>query len=107
MLNYLLQVKMLKQLMTAAYIDQIAIRKDLISKDSTTGTKYATSMGVEYRAMGVNEDVFIHPSSVLANVPPPAYVLYHEIVRSNRLWIKGSLAIIPLAYIPELTIFQD
>lgn len=75
--------------MTAAFIDQVAVRKDLVQKSPTSGTKYATSRGVEYQAMGISEDVFIHPSSVLANAPPPGYIVYHEVVRTSRLWLKG------------------
>jgi ATP-dependent RNA helicase DHX37/DHR1 len=84
------QLKVLKQLLTAAFIDQVAVRKDLVQKGSSTGVKYATSRGVEYQAMGISEDVFIHPSSVLASNPPPEYIVYHEVVRSSRIWLKGS-----------------
>lgn len=83
------QIKVLRQLITAAFIDQVAIRKDLVRGGSSTGTKYATSKGVEYRAMGISEDAFIHPSSVIADAPPPDYIVYHEAVRTSRLWLKG------------------
>jgi ATP-dependent RNA helicase DHX37/DHR1 len=78
-------------LLTAAFIDQVAIRKDLVQKDSCTGTKFATSKGVAYRAMGISEDVFIHPTSVLASNPPPEYVVYHEVVQASRIWLKGKV----------------
>jgi ATP-dependent RNA helicase DHX37/DHR1 len=61
-----------------------------VQKDSSTGIKYATSKGVEYRAMGIQEDVFIHPSSILINGPPPEYMVYHEVVQANRIWLKGA-----------------
>jgi len=83
------QLKVLRQLMAAAFIDQIAIRKDLTQKGSSAGIKYTTSKGVEYQAMGISEDVYIHPSSVLANVPPPEYIAYHEVVRTSHIWLKG------------------
>ena len=41
--------------------------------------------------MGISEDVYIHPSSVLFNHPPPDYVVYLEVVRTNRVWMKGLL----------------
>lgn len=80
---------MLRQLLAAAFIDQVAVRKDVVDKGSASGNKYATSRGVEYRAMGISEDVFIHPSSVLAPNGPPEYVVYHEVVRTSRAWLKG------------------
>lgn len=83
------QLRVLKQLLTAAFINQVAIRKDLTQRDSFAGIRYATSRGVQYQAMGILEDVYIHPSSVLADVPPPEYIVYHEVVRTNRIWLKG------------------
>lgn len=40
--------------------------------------------------MGIDEDVFIHPSSVLFSASPPQYIVYHEVVRSSQVWIKGD-----------------
>ena len=82
------QVKVILQLLTASFIDQVAVRKDLV--EEATGNKFSTSKGVPYRAVGIEEDVFIHPSSVLYSVSPPQYLVYHEVVRSNRVWIKGD-----------------
>jgi ATP-dependent RNA helicase DHX37/DHR1 len=84
-----LQLKVLKQLLTAAFIDQVAVRKDIVDKHEASGTQYSTSKGVAYRALGVNEDVFIHPSSVLIGGPPPDFVVYHEIVRTSKAYLKG------------------
>lgn len=66
----------------------MAVRKDLV--EEATGNKFSTSRGVPYRIIGIEEDVFIHPSSVLFSVSPPQYLVYHEVVRSNRVWIKGD-----------------
>ena len=82
------QVKVLRQLLTAAFIDQVAIRKDLV--EEATGNKLSTSKGVPYRTIGIEEDVFIHPSSVLFSASPPQYLVYHEVVRSTQVWIKGN-----------------
>lgn len=82
-----LQVKVLRQLLTAAFIDQVAIRKDLL--EEPTGNKLSTSKGVPYRTIGIDEDVFIHPSSILFSTSPSHYLVYHEVVRSNQVWIKG------------------
>ena len=83
-----LQVKVLCQLLTASFIDQVAIRKDLV--EEATGNKLLTSKGVPYRAIGIEEDVFIHPSSVMFSASPPQYLVYHEVVRSNQVWLKGD-----------------
>ncbi|KAI0757185.1 P-loop containing nucleoside triphosphate hydrolase protein [Daedaleopsis nitida] len=87
-----LQLKVLRQLIAAGFIDQVAVRKDIAQKGRTegAGTQYTTSRGVAYRALGISdEDVFIHPSSVLANQPAPEYVVYLEVVRTSRVYIKG------------------
>lgn len=60
------QLKILRQLITSAFIDQIAVRKDIIDPTSAVaGSKFKSTRGVAYRAMGVAEDVYIHPSSVM------------------------------------------
>ncbi|PCH40127.1 nucleoside triphosphate hydrolase protein [Wolfiporia cocos MD-104 SS10] len=84
-----LQIKVLRQLIAAGFIDQVAVRKDIVERGRSSGEKFTTSKGVAYKAMGVDEDVFIHPTSVLANSPPPDYVVYLEVVKTSRVWIKG------------------
>ncbi|KAK7690076.1 hypothetical protein QCA50_006722 [Cerrena zonata] len=83
-----LQLKVLRQLLAAGFIDQVAIRKDKISP-TATGNQFTTSKGVAYQAMGIAEDVYIHPSSVLIGMPPPDVVIYLEVVRTSRVFIKG------------------
>lgn len=72
--------------MCSAFIDQVAVRKDL-TRQSSTGN-YATSKDVPYRTMNVEEDVFIHSSSTIFNRTPPDYIVFQEIHRSGKLWIK-------------------
>jgi ATP-dependent RNA helicase DHX37/DHR1 len=88
------QLKAIRQLLAAAFIDQVAVRKDLIQKNASGG-KFSTAKGVPYAAVGVSEDVFIHPMSVLANRPPPDYLVFSEVVRTSRTWIKGLTVINP------------
>lgn len=88
------QLKAIRQLLTAAFIDQVAVRKDLIQKNASGG-QFSTSKGVPYAAVGVSGDVFIHPMSVLANRPPPDYIVFSEIVQTSRTWIKGLTVINP------------
>lgn len=85
-----IQLKVLRQLLAAGFIDQVAVRKDKVSKDGASGQQYTTSRGVPYRAIGIDEDVFIHPASVLAGQPPPDFVTYLEVVRTSKVWIKGT-----------------
>ncbi|PFH53904.1 hypothetical protein AMATHDRAFT_136330 [Amanita thiersii Skay4041] len=84
-----LQLKIIRQLLVAAFIDQVAVRRDKVVRTGSAGAQYANAKGIPYRAMGIAEDVFIHPSSVLANRRPPEYLIYHEIVRTTKVWLKG------------------
>ncbi|KAH0832998.1 P-loop containing nucleoside triphosphate hydrolase protein [Lanmaoa asiatica] len=84
-----LQLKVLRQLLAAAFIDQVAVQKDLVQKKLATGVQYSTANSVPYRATGVQEDVFIHPSSVLSQNSPPDYIVFTEIVRTTKPWLKG------------------
>ncbi|KAG8214498.1 P-loop containing nucleoside triphosphate hydrolase protein [Butyriboletus roseoflavus] len=87
--NNALQLKVLRQLLAAAFIDQVAVRKDLVHKKSASGVQYSTAKGVPYKAMGIQEDVFVHPSSVLSQSSPPDYIVFTEIVRTTKPWLKG------------------
>ncbi|KAG6843905.1 hypothetical protein H0H87_011894 [Tephrocybe sp. NHM501043] len=95
-----LQLKVLRQLLAAGFIDQVAVRMDRLDP-SLTSAQFATSKGIPYRALGIAEDVFIHPSSVLADTSPPEYVVFNEIVRTNRVWLKG-LTVINSAWLSAL-----
>ena len=78
--------------MTSCFVDHVAVRKELVEKDSATGIQRTTAKGVQYRTLGISEDVYIHPSSVLATTsPPPDYVVYHEVVRTSQVWLKGLI----------------
>lgn len=89
------QLKVLRQLLAAAFVDQVAVRKDLVEKKSATGIQYSNAKGVAYRALGVPEDVFIHPSSVLSQNSPPDYLIFTEVVRTTKPWLKGLTLINP------------
>lgn len=76
--------------MAAGFIDQIAARKDAIDKASASGAKYASARGIPYRAVDIQEDVYIHPSSLLFHQSPPDYVAFQEVVRGSKVWIKSK-----------------
>ncbi|KAJ8518483.1 hypothetical protein ONZ45_g4442 [Pleurotus djamor] len=90
-----LQLKSLRQLIVAAFIDSIAVRKDLVELTSSSGIQYSTTRGVPYRALNIDEDVFIHPSSVTSSTSPPNYIVYTNVVRTSSVWLKGVTVINP------------
>lgn len=67
----------------------MAVRKAVVDKASADGVKYGSCNNVAYRAMEVDEDVFIHPSSVVYGQSPPDWVVFQDVIRSSRVWIKG------------------
>ncbi|EIW80970.1 P-loop containing nucleoside triphosphate hydrolase protein [Coniophora puteana RWD-64-598 SS2] len=95
------QLKVIRQLIAAAFIDQVAIRKDLVKKETATGVQSSTTKGIPYRALGIDEDVFIHPASLFADRSPPDYVVFHDIVRTSRPWLK-TLTVVNVAWLSAL-----
>ncbi|KAJ9094105.1 hypothetical protein QFC19_008057 [Naganishia cerealis] len=84
------QLKVIRQILCAGFIDQVAIRKDLTTKSSATGGKFENTKGIPYKALGVPEDVFVHPSSGLSGGAPPDFVVFGEVVRTSKVWIKSE-----------------
>lgn len=85
------QLKVLRQLLTSAFIDQVAIRKDIADKQSTISyAKTASTRGVPYRAFGIDEDLFIHPSSGLFHQTPPEFIVFTELHRTHKVWLKST-----------------
>lgn len=99
------QVKALRQLIAASFIDQVAVRKDLVQPSDSNGNKYASCRGIAYQANGVAEDVFIHPSSVLFHKAPPDYIVFQEVIRGTKVWIKSRF--IPVVFEVQLTTNQS
>ncbi|KAF5338958.1 hypothetical protein D9611_008721 [Ephemerocybe angulata] len=89
------QLKVLRQLLAASFIDQVAVRKDRIGNTKSSGVQFSNAKGVPYRAVGIAEDVFIHPSSVLIDVSPPDFVIFHELVRTSKPYMKGVTVVNP------------
>ena len=84
-------------MITASFIDQVAVRKDLIEQ-SAKGSKFSTAKGVPYKTTGFAEDLYIHPSSVVADRLPPDWIVFTEAVRTSRLWMKGRLSTFALSF---------
>ncbi|KAL5501491.1 ECM16 [Sanghuangporus vaninii] len=90
-----LQLKVLRQLICSAFIDQVAVRKDFVQTTSMSGNRYSSTRGIPYRALGISEDVFIHPSSVLYSRDPPDFVVFQEAVHTSQVWLKNLTVVNP------------
>lgn len=103
------QLNVLRQFLTAAFIDQIAVRADLspeaaarvpllqqegdngdqtvshqFYKQSKQGAKMQSTRNVAYLAAGIpSEACFIHKSSVLFHQSPPEWILFSHIIRGQ------------------------
>ncbi|KAE8193952.1 hypothetical protein CF336_g3760 [Tilletia laevis] len=101
-----LQLKLLRQLLCAAFIDQVAVRADLVDGAAGVDTdaylpqqwrslreggqgpnrisKMKSTRGVPYRALGLGlrEAAYIHPSSILFHQRPPEWIIFSERQRS-------------------------
>ena len=99
------ETKMLNQVVAAGFVDQVAIRADVLPQNTTGigfGRKPRRAVEVAYRTlfplteetldrnMGPEEQelhrsVFVHPSSALAKLSPkemPAYIVYSHLSRA-------------------------
>ncbi|KAL8277707.1 hypothetical protein RQP46_009829 [Phenoliferia psychrophenolica] len=96
------QLKVLRQLITSAFIDQVAVRKDLVDKSSSLSySKVASTRGVPYRAFGIEEDLFIHPSSGVFHNSPAEFIVFQDLHKTTKVWMKTITKINP-AWLPVL-----
>lgn len=86
----MLQLKILRQLITSAFIDQVAVRKDLVEKGTISYSKVDSTRGVPYRTAHIDEDLFIHPSSGLFHHSPPEFLVYQDVHRTTKVWLKSQ-----------------
>src|SRR5271170_8124439 len=98
------QIKTIKQVVAAAYLDHIAIRSNLLDPNSNN-SKHSTKsiLKVEYSPLtslvqyGLStekKDAYIHPNSALAQqTTAPDYIVYSDLRESQN---TGRLRIIPL-----------
>ena len=97
------QLKALKQIVAAGFIDQIAIRADLAANPPDIGRKPKRAIDVPYltlfpvqlgRPMNTEEKaVFLHPSSVLSRQSPrdlPQYLVYSHLQRAAPSTVGGG-----------------
>ncbi|OLY81285.1 putative ATP-dependent RNA helicase DHX37 [Smittium mucronatum] len=108
------QTTILRQIICNGFVDQIAIRSDLANANNNNtdinGDDDCDGM-VPYTTMGSSEKAFIHPSSVLLINKPmsksgknkksnlyhhyPKYIVYGELQKTTRLWMKQLTEINP------------
>lgn len=81
------QLRAIRQLLAASFIDQVAVRRDVYEK---TPQRFESATNVPYKAMGVAEDVFIHPSSILYSREPPDYVCFGEVHKTSKAFLKSQ-----------------
>ncbi|WWD17862.1 hypothetical protein CI109_102306 [Kwoniella shandongensis] len=90
------QLKVIRQILTAGFIDQVAVREDLVLKKGGSGGTYESTRGVPYRGVGLGpESIYIHPSSTLFHRSPPDFLVFSEVVRTSKTWMKGNTKINP------------
>jgi ATP-dependent RNA helicase DHX37/DHR1 len=88
-----LQRKIIRQILTAGFIDQVAVLESITLKKGAAA--HSSTRGIPYRAIGIPEPVFIHPSSALFHSAPPEYLVFTEVVRTTRPYLKGITKIQP------------
>ncbi|KAL0088354.1 P-loop containing nucleoside triphosphate hydrolase protein [Phycomyces blakesleeanus] len=96
------QIKFLKQVITAGFIDSVAIRKDVIENGGQGGTRFKNARGVAYKLMWSEEEAFIHPGSILYSQEPPIALVYNELFKgATKTCFKGVTAI-DTKWLPEI-----
>ncbi|KAL9114376.1 MAG: hypothetical protein Q9187_007478, partial [Circinaria calcarea] len=97
------QLKALKQILAAGFIDQVAIRADLAPTPPEVPGKPKRAIDVPYLTLfpsnaGKPQElddkaVYIHPSSVLSHLPPkdlPQYIIYSHLQRAIASSVTGA-----------------
>ncbi|KAL9601896.1 MAG: hypothetical protein Q9219_002249 [cf. Caloplaca sp. 3 TL-2023] len=97
------QLKALQQIVAAGFIDQLAIRADMSPFPPELPRKPSRAIDMPYLPLfpvhqGRVEDlidiaIYVHPSSVLAHLPPkdlPQYIAYSHLQRGTPATIEGS-----------------
>ncbi|KAG0213330.1 putative ATP-dependent RNA helicase DHR1 [Mortierella sp. GBA30] len=100
------QLTAIRQIVACAFMDQVAIRKDLVGAVEATYSKKAKT--VPYVTMWSKENVYIHPSSGLFGFSmenAPAMVVYQDLQRTvkaveieskpSKIYLKGLTTVDP------------
>ncbi|PWN46057.1 P-loop containing nucleoside triphosphate hydrolase protein [Ceraceosorus guamensis] len=115
------QLKVLRQLLVSAYVDQVAVRADLMpeaaarvlsltnegteagrqySHQRRKGAKLTSTRGVAYLVRAApGQACFIHPTSTLFHGAPPPWIIFDEMHVSSsnkeKVWLKMCTRINP------------
>ncbi|KAL1923687.1 uncharacterized protein VTP21DRAFT_8667 [Calcarisporiella thermophila] len=81
------QRQALRQILAAGFIDQVAVRKDLVADAENEGTGKKRERPA-YVTLWSDEEAFIHPTSILHRQAPD-FVVYNELFKTSRVWLKG------------------
>ncbi|KAF9406321.1 putative ATP-dependent RNA helicase DHR1, partial [Podila epigama] len=100
------QLTAIRQIIACSFLDQVAIRKDLVGAVEANYSKKAKT--VPYVTMWSKENVYIHPSSGLFGFSmekAPAMVVYQDLQRTvkaveieskpSKIYLKGLTAVDP------------
>lgn len=87
------QISALKQIITSGFIDQVAIRTDVIDADyklskkaSITAVPYSVVNPIAQYGDNVDPHVYIHPSSILSSngLAPPQYIVFQSVNKGSN-----------------------
>ena len=97
------QRKVLRQIILTGYIDQVAMRKDFLDESVNFSKKRVSK--VPYKCLYTDEDVFIHPSSVLYhNNSPPEVMTFIELIRNDtKTTLRRLLYLMRVKIVLEVT----
>lgn len=88
-----LQLKMLKQMICAGFVDQVAIRADFLFPDDVKLTNRMSIINIPYvsvlapKSPELEENfVYIHPTSILSSSgeAPPKFLVFHSLHQGNN-----------------------
>lgn len=88
-----IQLRLLKQMICAGFVDQVAIRADFLYPDEVPITNKTSIINIPYvpvlatKTPDISETfVYIHPSSILTNAGelPPKFLVYHSLHLGNN-----------------------
>lgn len=83
-----IQIKLLKQMICAGFVDHVAVRADVLFPDDAKVTNRTSIINIPYipvlatRTPNIEDCfVYIHPTSILNNLGemPPKYMLYYSL----------------------------
>lgn len=87
------QIKLLKQMICAGFVDQVVIRADQLFPDDAKITHKTSIINIPYipvlahKSNNISQQfVYIHPTSIINNLgeEPPKYLIYHSLHLSNN-----------------------